>query len=373
MCALLNDYLEGKTNASVKRGRAARRAQQVTFVFSEQGLQWALMGLDSYFRFPVFRTSFDECDHEIRECAGWSIADVLSWPESKVRNPVYAHPALFALQVSLAKLWQSWGIAASSVLGSGIGEVAASHSAGILSLETATRIAILRGILSGFGAEKGKVAIVHQGQSDLAEQLGTFAGSVSIVYVNSPRLAVVRGEIAEVDALVARLRDCVVESRPLRIDCFSNESQMQECAANLFAELGPIPQQPARGLMISTVTGGQVVAGDLDTGYWTGNLLQPVLLAEAVRTAEAKGAHTFLEIGPHPVLGSIAESLGPATAARRLIAPMPRDLSQSDSLISALGDLYVEGFSVAWDRVYTVLTSPVTLPSYPYQRKRIWH
>jgi acyl transferase domain-containing protein len=147
LCTQLDEYIAGRTRPGLARGRAAHDAGKVVFVFSGQGSQWLRMGLGLYERFPVFRASLDECDVLIRKFAGWSVIDALSATESRLARTEYAQPALFAIEVSLAKLWQSWGIVPSAVLGHSIAEVAAAHVAGVLSLETAVRIVVLRGKL----------------------------------------------------------------------------------------------------------------------------------------------------------------------------------------------------------------------------------
>src|SRR6202034_4010709 len=147
ICAQLDEYIAGKARLGVARGRAAHDAKTIVFVFSGQGSQWLRMGLGLYKRFPVFRASLDECDAQIRKFAGWSVMNVLSATESRLARTEYAQPALFAIEVSLAKLLQSWGIVPSAVLGHSIGEAAAAHIAGALSLETAARIVVLRGRL----------------------------------------------------------------------------------------------------------------------------------------------------------------------------------------------------------------------------------
>ncbi|HEY1576146.1 MAG TPA: type I polyketide synthase [Terracidiphilus sp.] len=373
MCTQLDEYIAGRAKPGMARGRAAHDAAKVVFVFSGQGSQWLRMGLGLYACFPVFRTSLDACDALIRQFAGWSVIDELSAAESKLARTEYAQPALFAIEVSLAKLWQSWGIAPWAVLGHSIGEAAAAHVAGVLSLETAARIVVLRGKLMEQTAGQGRMAVVYQDRAEVAKELEACGESLSIACVNSPRSTVVSGEPVPLDALVNRLRDRGIASRPVRVEYAFHSRQMQSCSEAFFRELGTFPRQPMQVPMISTVTGNRIAAADLDAGYWARNVRQSVLFADAIETAKAMGAQIFLEVGPHPVLlDSIAESLQPNAEPGTLVPSMRRDGDEPEAMLSALGKLYVAGSPVAWDKVYPDHAPPVNLPVYPYQKQRIW-
>jgi acyl transferase domain-containing protein len=370
MRALLDDYLEGKNSPAITRGRATHGGHEVVFLFCGHARHLSEMGLHLYSRFPVFRMSLDECDHQIRGCAGWSVIDVLSRPESMLHHPSYRQPATFAIEVSLAKLWQSWGLAPAAVLGHSVGEVAAAHVAGVLSLETAARIAVLRGSLVESMTDHERVALICQGPDESANQIGLLEDDVSVIYLNNPQLAVVGGGAASLDALISQLRNRDVETHRTRIDSFLLDSQMRDCCKALFGELGPISQQPMQVPMISTVSGGRVVAADLDADYWARNVSQPVLLGDALRTTAAIGARSFLGIGTQPVLlQSVADCLEWYSDSSTSIGSTERESDPSALILSALSHLYVSGSPIAWDKVYRVHAPPVSLPAYPFQRK----
>ncbi len=373
LCSQLDDYLARRTRPGIARGRATHGSAQIVFVFSGQGSQWSRMGLQLYAQFPAFRASLDECDALIRRFARWSVIDVLSATGNELTRTEYVQPALFAMEVSLAKLWQSWGILPSAVLGHSIGEAAAAHVAGALSLETAARVVVLRGRLMEVSAGQGKMAVIYQGRTDVEKDLGPFGKALSIACVNSPRSTVISGEATAVDTLVAQMRDRGITTRPVRVDYAFHSSQMQPCSEALARDLGPIRQEPMHVPMISTVTGRRAAMEVLDAGYWARNVRQPVLFEDAIRTAAAMGGQIFLEVGPHPVLlDSIAECLEPNISPSMLIPSMRREADESDAILSALGRLYVGGCSIAWDTVYPDHAPPVKLPVYPYQRQRIW-
>jgi acyl transferase domain-containing protein/NADPH:quinone reductase-like Zn-dependent oxidoreductase/aryl carrier-like protein len=372
MCLQLDEYLSSRAKPGIARSRATFDGRQLVFVFSGQGSQWPRMGMQLYSRFPVFRASLDECDAHIRQFAGWSVVEVISAPETSIHRTQYAQPALFALEVSLARLWQSWGILPSVVLGHSIGEVAAAHVAGALSLETAARIVVLRGKLMDAAPSQGKMAVIYRSAAELAKELGPFREALSIACMNSPRSTVVSGERAAVDAFVAQQTDRGFASRPLRVEYAFHSAQMQPCSEDLARELGPIQRQAMQVPMISTVTGSRIAAADLDADYWAHNVRQPVLFGQAVQAAAAMENRIFLEVGPHPVLlDSVAESLDPDFPAV-LVPSMRREADEPDAIFSSLGKLYASGCSVAWDKVYSHPAPLVQLPLYPFQRQRIW-
>ena len=64
-------------------------------------------------------------------------------------------PLLFALQVGLAALWRAWGLEPDAVVGHSLGEIAAAHVAGALSLDEAARVVGVRSRLLGRLAGQG--------------------------------------------------------------------------------------------------------------------------------------------------------------------------------------------------------------------------
>jgi len=373
LCCRLDDHLERRTRPGIARGRATTGSPPIVFVFSGQGSQWSRMGLQLYEQFPAFRTPLDECDALIRRFAGWSVIDVLSAGGNELTHTEYVQPTLFALEVSLAKLWQSWGILPSAVLGHSIGEAAAAHIGGGLSLETAARIVVLRGRLMEPAAGQGKMAVIYEGRTVVERTLAPFGKTLSIACVNGPRSTVISGEAAALDALIAQMRDRGITSRPVRVDYAFHSPQMQPYSEALARHLGSFPREPMQVPMISTVTGRRTASEDLDANYWARNVRQPVVFEDAIRTAAAMGGEIFLEIGPHPVLlDSIADCLEADISPGMLIASMRREADESEAVLSALGKLYVAGCPVAWEAVYPKHAPAVKLPIYPYQRQRIW-
>src|SRR5262249_46004048 len=141
---------------------AASGKPQVTFVFSGQGGQWWGMGRELLRQEPVFRRAIERCDEILRRHADWSLLAELSADESQSRldRTEIAQPALVALQVALAELWQSWGVQPAAVLGHSVGEIAAAAVAGVLSWDDALRLVFHRGRLMQRASGRGRMVSV---------------------------------------------------------------------------------------------------------------------------------------------------------------------------------------------------------------------
>jgi acyl transferase domain-containing protein len=368
----LDDYLAGRSNFSVLRGRAINKSARIVFVFSGFRAQWSQMGLHLYARFPVFRASLDECDAQIRRISDWSLIEVLSFKDRRLTQGKYAQPAIFAIEVSMCRLFQSWGIQPSMVIGHDVGEVAAAHIAGVLSLEVATRLAVIRGKLWGSKAKNGKMAVIDQGPVDAANSLSQFGERISITSINGRCSTVISGEPGAIDALVAQLGDVGVASSPLPAEFIVNGRDMETCGTAFLRELGSFSRQSIKVPLISTVTGSRVVTEEIDADYWARNLIRPALLPEAVEAATAMGAAIYLGVGPDPMLVDwIQECSIPKLRPGALICSMRPDVDELVAIFEALGKLYVSGCSVDWKGIYQDVVPPVNLPVYPYQRQSI--
>lgn len=143
MSAVLEAFLRGEPHSGLSQGKTRgedRSSLRALFVFSGHGSQWPGMGRELLATEPVFRAELERCDAAMRDQTGWSIVEQLHAESGRLVQLDVALPCLFAVQVALAALWRSVGIAPIGVSGHGIGEVAAAHVAGVLGLEDAIRV-----------------------------------------------------------------------------------------------------------------------------------------------------------------------------------------------------------------------------------------
>ena len=373
--ASIEEFLAGRRRPGMVMGRASGKAESVVFVCSGQGSQWAGMGVSLLCKEPVFRAAMEGCETWIQHWAGWSLIKQLSAPEaeSKLADTEYAQPAIFALQVALARLFESWGVKPAAVIGHSAGEIAAAHLAGALEISEAARIVVLRGRLMAPGAGQGKMAAVRLPFATVFQELAQHRGRVSVAAVNSPQSTVISGDTEAVDALMKKWRERGISSVQLPANYAFHSAQMDPFVTELMRELGTVNSGATKVPMISTVLGKMATGTPFDAAYWSRNIRASVQFSAAVEAASTLGFGTFLELGPHPVLvGSIGEHLTATGEQVAAVGSLRRGQAEHTTLLSSLGQLHVSGYPIAWKALYPYSTPPVPLPGYPYQKQRFW-
>ncbi len=350
-----DDLLRGLESPAVTG--VAGEAGRVVFVFPGQGSQWVGMAAGLLAESPVFARRMGECAEALSWCVDWSLFEVLGDEVALARVDV-VQPVLFAVMVSLAEVWRSFGVVPDAVVGHSQGEIAAAVVAGALSLEDGARVVALRSkailVLSGRG---GMVSV----PLPVDEVRGLIGGGVSIAAVNGPSSVVVSGSPAGLAEVLAR----VERAKRIPVDYASHSAQVEEIHDELLTALDGITSHEPDVLFLSTVTGAPV--GRLDAEYWYRNLREPVLLEPVVRGLAGRGFGTFVEVSPHPVLTvAVGESLGDAVVGGTL----RRDDGGLRRVLVSAAELWVRG--VAVDLSGGVARRRVELPTYPFQHGRFW-
>ncbi|WP_394836994.1 SDR family NAD(P)-dependent oxidoreductase [Pendulispora rubella] len=376
MADALRALANGDRRANVTVGFAPPAADtKVLFVFSGQGSQWAGMGralLDSE---PVFRAAVQACDDLFEPLAGWSLlAELTTTREgSRLADTAVAQPTLFAIQIGLAALWRSWGIAPSSVIGHSVGEVAAAHVAGALSLAEAIRIVHLRGACMHRAAGRGGMAAVELPEEAMRARLDVDGDRLAIAAINDRESVVLSGEREALAELLEKLRGDGIHCRELRVDYAFHSDQMAPYQDELARALGVVASRASDVPIYSTVTGAEIAGERLDTGYWAANIRRAVRFADATDAAISAGHRLFLEIGPHPVLSeNVEQCLAGRGETGRAVPSLRRGQDDRASLLQSLGTLYTQGLEVRFGGVFREAGRRVALPRYPWQRERHW-
>ncbi|MCC5632195.1 type I polyketide synthase [Nostoc sphaeroides CHAB 2801] len=374
----LQDFLQGKLEAHQSSGRKHRhRRPKLVFVFSGQGPQWWAMGRELLEQEPVFRATIEECDALIKLHTNWSLlaeltADVT---QSRLQETEIAQPAIFALQVALARLWRAWGIEPKAVVGHSLGEVAAAHIAGVLSLADAVQLICDRGRLMQQATGNGKMAAVELSAAETEQWLRGYEGRLAIAAINSPTSTVVSGEPAAIESFLELLQreQPTVFCKLLPVNYAFHSPQMLPFAEKLVETLNQLQPQAAKIPIFSTVTGQSRNGADFDAAYWGRNLQQPVRFAPAIEELVNAGQTIFLEISPHPVLsGYISQCLSHLGQQGTVLSSLRRGQPERATLLSSLGNFYNLGFTIDWKQLYPSKCKVVSLPSYPWQRDRYW-
>ncbi|UOX89595.1 SDR family NAD(P)-dependent oxidoreductase [Amycolatopsis sp. FBCC-B4732] len=354
----LTALAEGTPTANVVTGEAGAPGK-VALVFPGQGSQWAGMALDLAESSPVFAARLDECATAVESFVDWQLRAVLADAEALTRVDV-VQPALFAVMVSLAELWRSFGVVPDAVVGHSQGEIAAAVVAGALSLEDGARVVALRSKAILALAGGGGMVSVAASLETVEERL---IGGVSVAAVNGPAAVVVSGAPEALDEFMATCRTDDIRVKRVPVDYASHSAQVEQLRDELREVLAPIKPREGEIAFISTVTGEWNES--VDAEYWYTNLRSTVRLDTAVERLKSEGFGTFIEASPHPVL---TMALGEDVVA---LGSLRRDDGGLTRFHTALAEAHVHGVDVDWTPAFAGART-TDLPTYAFQRERFW-
>ncbi|MET9264253.1 SDR family NAD(P)-dependent oxidoreductase, partial [Amycolatopsis sp. NPDC004079] len=375
MLAALRELAAGGVSQSVVRGTATDRGR-VVFVFPGQGSQWAGMAVDLAESSPVFRAQMSECASALSNWVDWSLDEVLRGaPDAPPLERVdVVQPALFAVMVSLAAMWQAAGVQPDAVIGHSQGEIAAAYVAGALSLADATRLVAVRSRALGALAGQGGMMSVSAPAERVGELAAPWGARVSVAATNSPASTVVSGDSEALAALRERCGGEDIRARMVPVDYASHSPQVEVLREQLLERFSDLRPRPARIPMYSTVS-GNLAEQPLDAGYWFRNLREPVLFERATRALLDADHRTFIEVSPHPVLTLGVQETAEAAKAGDVLATgsLRRDHGGLGQFRSALGRAHVRGLAIDWRAALGEAPGALPdLPTYPFQRERYW-
>ncbi|WP_240044874.1 type I polyketide synthase [Streptomyces alboflavus] len=366
----LTAVAQGAESARMAIG-VARPAGKVAFVFPGQGSQWLGMGAELAESSPVFRASMEACAEALAPYVDWSLWDVLADAAELERVDV-VQPALWAVMVSLAALWRSYGVEPDAVVGHSQGEIAAAHVAGALSLADAARIVALRSkailALSGQGGMVSLAATVD----DAREWIAPWDGRISVAAVNGPGSVVVAGDADALDELVEACAADGRRARRIPVDYASHSPHVERIEDELARVLAGVEPQAADVPMLSTVTGEWLNGTEVGADYWYQNLRHTVRFEEATRGLIDHGVGAFVECSPHPVLTiGVRETVDATGGDAIVVGTLRRTDGDLDRFLLSAAEAYVEGLSFDWHAVVPA-GRHVDLPTYPFRRRRFW-
>lgn len=356
----------------------------VVFVFPGQGAQYPGMGHDLYITFPAFAEKLDECDQALRPFTGWSVVDVLRQkPDAPSLERVdVVQPALFAVMVSLAALWRSYGIVPDAVIGHSQGEIAAAHIAGALTLNDAAKVVALRSQALVALTGTGTMASIGLPPETLQPRLQRWQGRINVAAVNGPSNTTVAGDTDAIEELVTGCVADDIRARLIPVDYPSHSAGIEKIRDQLVQDLADLAPQPSIIDFYSTVDAERrnapLTTSTMTADYWYRNLRSTVRFHDSVQALLDEGNRIFVELSPRPVLTSaIAETLernqydGDAAKNSAAIATVRKNLAEPLAFATALGELHCHGISPAWNTLYPT-NRPIPLPTYPFQHQRYW-
>ncbi|MFE2728849.1 SDR family NAD(P)-dependent oxidoreductase, partial [Kitasatospora sp. NPDC059327] len=342
---------------------------RTVFVFPGQGSQWIGMGAELLDTSQAFAESIAQCQAALAPHTDWNLTDALRGKNDLTRVDV-VQPALFAVMVSLARLWQSLGVHPDAVLGHSQGEIAAAHIAGALTLDDAARIVALRSrailTLSGHGG----MASLPLPHTEAAELLARWDGRLTVAAHNGPATTVVAGDRDALDELLTHCEGQGIRARRIDVDYASHSPHVEALRDQLRTELAGIAPGPGSVPFLSAVTGELTDTTTLDADYWYTNLRNPVLFEQAVTQLAATGHTTFVETSPHPVLTPAIEDTLDDTPTVTT-GTLRRNEGGWARLLTSAAHLHTHGHPIDWTPLLHPGHHP-DLPTYPFQRERFW-
>ncbi len=367
----------GEPSPAVLSGRTSHG--QLAFAFTGQGSQWPGMGRDLARAFPVFDAALREVCAHLDPLLDRPLTEVM-WAEPDSAEAAlldqtgYTQPALFAFEVALYRLFEFWGVIPSQLVGHSVGEIAAAHVSGVLTLPDACTLVTARSRLMQALPPGGAMVAVQLAEDEVSPWLAGLQESVSIAAVNGPRATVLSGAKHPLLELADELRAAGHKTRRLAVSHAFHSPLMDPMLADFREAVSAVSFAEPSIPVVSDLTGHLLTAEEArDPEYWVRHVREPVHFLDAIRQLHSRGTTKFLELGPEAVLTAmIHECVEPAAVGPELVV-VPALRSGHDgerAALTALAELHNCGMPVDWT---TLLNGrPVSLPTYAFQRKRYW-
>ncbi len=369
-------YLNSKPDMAYVSGSASRTNHQgVAFVFSGMGTTWPAMGMELYRRHPIFRQMMDRCSKALKTHSGWSLIEAIGNQENPklIYETRIAQPAIFAVQVSLVALLDSWGVKANCIVGHSAGEVAAAYVAGVFDFDDAIKIIYHRSQLQHTTEGMGSMLAVRLTELEIKPYLLGVEDRVSIAAINSEQAITLSGETNSLQLIYEKLEQLGIFARFLKVGVPYHSPVMDRLKTSLISALQGIRVHSPHTALYSTVSGELTKEGDWGPEYWADNVRKPVLFKKAIDNIQATGTFAFVEVAPHSALSGAMEDNIKQSGNSVVIATLLR--GKDDCLMAAntLASLHCRGFKVNWKLMYPEERQWVQLPNYAWQHQGFWH
>ncbi|GAA3219253.1 SDR family NAD(P)-dependent oxidoreductase [Actinocorallia longicatena] len=373
----------GVISGPVAQGRGRSEREKTVFVFPGQGAQWPGMGRELYETFPVFARELDEVlealgtHQKLPADAGSAVPywHAVLWEsdEETLRRTEFAQPLLFAVEVALSRLVRAWGVHPDVVLGHSVGEIAAAHVAGVLSLGDAARLVMVRaGLMQALPTGGAMVAV----RAPEAEVVPLLSAGVDIAAVNGPVSVVLSGGEEEVVQVVERATEAGFRTERLAVSHAFHSSLMEPMLDAFADEVARLSFAEPQTAMVSNLDGGVTEESPAAPEYWVRHAREAVRFADGIGLLASEGAHRFVVIGPDGgITNFITQCLedgGPGTGPF-VAAGLRRNLSENASVWETLAEQFVAGTPVDWQEALAPIGGRwADLPTYAFQHERYW-
>ena len=381
MRSSLGAFAAGETVELLKGEVTSKKRPKIAFLFTGQGSQYVGMGEQLYQTQSTFREAIDRCAEILQPYLDQPLLEVL-YPESgnssdnsstPLHETAYTQPALFALEYALFKLWLSWGIEPTVVMGHSVGELVAACVAGVFSLEEGLKLIAERGRLMQALPADGDMMAVLASLSHVLEIIND-ASEVAIAAVNGPQSVVISGKRDSLEAVVASFNAQGIKTKRLNVSHAFHSPLMEPMLSAFERVAAEVTYSSPRLKLISNLT-GEIATDEIATPhYWCRHIRQPVRFATSIKNLHQQGYQVFIEIGPKPILLGMARQCLSASGGGAWLPSLRPGSEDWQTLLESLAQLYVRGVPVDWSGFERGGDSRrrVDLPTYPFQRQRYW-
>lgn len=368
--SLLNDFLQGRKADGVFHGQA-KQSPKMAWQFTGQGSQYVGMAKSLYEAQPVFKKVLDDCEEALKEIRGVSLLEIIFENEEQLNQTTWTQPALYSIEIALAKLLQSWGLKPELVLGHSVGQFAASVVAGMMNWRDGLELISKRSQLTGDLPAGGAMAAVFLSDEEIQKRISDLSG-LSVAAYNGAH-CVISGPEKEIDQVLAKFKSEKIRGIKLKTSHAFHSSLLDPILDEFEKIAGQFDYQKAERPLVCNVSGELLPVDQIfDGAYWRDHLRQPVRFAQSVQTASDEGCTLLLELGPQPTLTGMAAT-SKASKLPALVPTLQKTDASDQPIAAALAQLYVHGltpdfeaFDEPWHR------KKIVLPTYPFQRQRFW-
>jgi amino acid adenylation domain-containing protein len=352
---------------------ASSRPPRIALLFSGAGTQYGGMGHERFSTDDTYRDAVTKCARIFDPLLGASLLEIMHADgDARLHTPLLAQCALFAQAYGLSACLQRWGVKPELVLGHSGGEITAACVAGALDVEDAARLLVHRGRLIETTSPRGTMLVALAPESAVVELLAATGTRVAIAALNGPHSTALSGDRDELSVVRAALGRAKIECRELQVLCAFHSPLMDPILDDLERIAATLQTRPLALALASGVTGAVIAPGTrLDARHWRELTREPVRFDSAVRAAVAHGVNVFIDVGPHPVLLSLARSNVAQDQDVTWIASMRRNRSDAEMRARSLADLVQRGVELDWAMVHGH-RARLDLPLSSFERKRYW-
>lgn len=369
----LKKVARGATDQTCFQGHH-RRPPKIGWQFTGQGSQRVGMGKSLYQSQPIFRAALDACETQMMTLRNESLLEVMFEQEDKLNDTRWTQPAIFAIQMGLVHLLQSWGLSPDVVMGHSVGQYAAACAAGILGWEDGLTLISHRGRLIGDLPRAGAMLAVFAKPETVKDTVKD--QPLSIAALNGTHV-VVSGKTDAIEAAEAAFKTQSVRTKRLTTS-HAFHSALMDDVLEPFAKIADTISFQAPQLPLICNVSGKLMPADtkLNGQYWADHIRAAVQYSPSINAAEEFGCELLLEAGPQAVLTRMAAADW-TQGNDRLISCLQREQEDVVSIQAAIGRLYTKGITPDFAALHSQQKpshkpTRITLPTYPFERRRFW-